>query len=79
MVYCKVKEQAEGYAVYSIGKRIDDMTGEIVFFKDEREPELREQAEHHPIRLKDIIRLYAKYRAEFANGEFREKLAIEIG
>lgn len=79
MVYCKAKEQNDDYAVYSIGKRIDDMTGEIVFFKDDRDPELREQAERFPVRLKDIIRLHAKYSAEFKSGKFREKLAIEIG
>lgn len=79
MVYCLLKEKTGNYAIYAIGKRVDDITGEIVFYKGNREPELRVQAERFPVRLKDIVRLYAKYRAEFARGEFREKLAIEIG
>lgn len=79
MVYCILKETSEHCAVYAIGKRVDDITGEIVFYKDEQEPELRKQADCFPVHVKDIARLYAKYKAEFSKGEFREKLAIEIG
>ena len=79
MVYCLLKEKTGNYAIYATGKRVDDMTGEIVFYKDEQEPELLKQADRFPVHVKDITRLYVKYKAEFSKGEFREKLAIEIG
>ena len=79
MVYCLLKESTGNCAIYTIGKRVDDMTGEIVFYKGEQEPELRKQADRFPVHVKDIVRLFAKYKADFSKGEFREKLAIEIG
>jgi len=33
MVYCKIKERNADSAVYLIGARTDDMTGEIIFSK----------------------------------------------
>lgn len=79
MVFCKLKEKKVDSAVYNIGTDVNDLTGEVIFFKDLREPELLKQAEEEPIRVGHIARIYGKYRDDFANGNFKEKLAFEIG
>lgn len=79
MVYCKLKEKKDTFAVYNIGTTVEDMTGEIAFYKDAREPEVLKQAEEYPVRTMHIARIYSKYMQDFANGIFKEKLAYEIG
>lgn len=79
MVYCKIKERKADMAVYNIGTRIDDMSGEVIFYKDGKEPALKKQAEKHPVRNAQIARLYIKYMDDFSSGSFADKLAIEIG
>lgn len=79
MVYCKIKEKTADHAVYSIGIRTDDMTGEITFFKDQRPPVLNRQADKYPVGVRHIGKVYGKYTDEFAQGVFKEKLAYEIG
>lgn len=79
VVYCKLKEKKADSATYNIGTDVNDMSGEVVFFKDLREPELLKQAKEHPVRVGHLARIYGKYRNDFASGEFKEKLAYEIG
>lgn len=79
MVYCKLKNKSEESAIYNIGTSVDDMTGEIVFYKDLREPEIIKQPEVERLRIPHIARIYGKYRDEFSKGNFKEKLAYEIG
>lgn len=79
MVYCKRLEKTETYAVYSIGTAVEDMTGRVRFYGDLREPELLKQAQGEPVGIRHLAGIYGKYREEFAAGNFREKLAYEIG
>lgn len=79
MVYCKLKEKRKDSAVYDIGASVEDMTGQVVFYRDLREPEIIKQPEKESIRMQAIARVYGKYRAAFASGEFKEKLSYEIG
>ena len=79
MVYCKIKVRNADSAVYSIGTQIDDMTGEITFFQDNRPPKLNKQAQKYPIREMHIIRLYGKHMSDFKKGVFKDKIAYEIG
>ena len=79
MVYCRLMEKAKDHAVYSIGVRTDDMTGKITFYSDQRPPVLDKQADKNPVGVRHIGKLYGKYMEEFAQGDFREKLAYEIG
>lgn len=79
MVYCKRLEKTREYAVYSIGTAVEDMTGRVRFYRDLREPELLEQAQGEPVGIRHLAGIYIKYREEFAAGNFREKLAYEIG
>jgi len=55
------------------------MTGEVVFYKDLREPKLLKQAEQYEVWNKFIVRLYLKYKDDFSIGNFKEKIALEIG
>lgn len=79
MVYCKIKERNADSAVYLIGARTDDMTGEITFFKGNRLPKLNKQAEKYPVREMHISRLYGKHMSDFEKGIFKDKIAYEIG
>lgn len=79
MVYCKIKERNDYSAVYSIGSRIDDMSGEITFFKGDKEPILNKQAEKYPVHNVQIARLLMKYMDDFDSGKFADKLSVEIG
>ena len=54
------------------------MSGEVVFFKDLREPELLKQSKENPVRVVHLARIYGKYRNDFASGKFKEKLSYEI-
>ena len=49
MIYCRLKEKHKDSAVYYAGSFVDDMTGEIIFFKGENVPVLSKQAEKYPI------------------------------
>lgn len=79
MVYCKIKERKNDSAVYNIGTRVDDLSGEITFYKGFKEPLLNKQAEKHPVHNVHIARLLNKYMEDFEEGKFADKLAIEIG
>lgn len=79
MVYCKLKEQKSDSAIYNIGTDVNDLSGEVIFFKDLREPEILKQDKEEPIRVGHLARIYGKYREDFAKGNFKEKLAYEIG
>lgn len=79
MVYCKLIEKTADSATYSIGTDINDMTGKAIFFRDLREPQLLRQASGDPIRTGHLARIYGKYHNDFVNGNFKEKLAYEIG
>lgn len=79
MVFCKLKEKKADSAIYNIGTDVNDMTGEVIFFKDLREPELLKQAKEEPVRVGHLARIYGKYRGDFASGKFKDKLAYEIG
>ena len=78
-VYCRLVRKTDDYALYSIGTVVTDMTGEIIFYKDLRDPELIKQAEVYPVRIKHIASIYIKYKESFSQGVFKEKLAHEIG
>ena len=78
MVYCNLKEKRKDSAVYNIGTTVGDLSGEVVFYADMREPELLQQAKNEPVRTKHIAKIYGKYYGEFAKGVFKEKLAYEI-
>lgn len=79
MVYCKLKETRTDSAIYNIGRDVNDISGEVIFYKGLREPELLKQAKEEPIRTVHLAKIYGKYREDFANGDFKEKLAFEIG
>ena len=79
MVYCQMKENKGDSAIYMIGTTVEDMTGEVVFYKGQREPELLKQANEDPVRPRHLARIYGKYIRDFAKGNFKEKLAYEIG
>ena len=67
------------FAIYYIGTSIRDLSGEVIFYKDLREPMLLKQASKESVTSRHIARIYGKYRVEFENGIFKEKLAYEIG
>lgn len=78
-VYCNLKERNNEFAIYKIGTRVSDISGEVTFYKDLREPKLNKQAVKYLVRPIQITRLYGKYKDDFAKGIFKDKLAIEIG
>ena len=79
LVYCKIKERKENFAVYSIGTSIDDITGEVVFYKGYQEPMLVKQAEKFEIKDIHIAKILQKHMCEFKKGIFKDKLSFEIG
>ncbi len=80
MIFCKLKEKQEDRAIYQVGVRISDMTGEAIFFKGgEKYPVLIKQAEEYPVFEHRLFQVYFKYHLDLRNGVFLEKMAYEIG
>lgn len=81
MIFCKLKEKQEDRAIYQVGVRISDMTGEAIFFKGgEKYPVLIKQAEEYPVFEHRLLQIYFKYYySNFRNDVFPEKMAYEIG
>ncbi len=78
MIYCKLKNKDTNSASYYAGTTVNDMTGEVVFFKGEREPEIIKQSDKYPITLRSLANIYRKHISEFSDGKFPEKMAYEI-
>ena len=77
MIYCAKKEEGKDYTIYYFGKRISDLTGEVKFFSDKREPVVLKQPETGRVHDILLLKVMCKYRKEFENNNFPEKISYE--
>ncbi len=79
MVYCDLKAKTENQAVYYVGTSTEDISGEVVFYKDLREPVILKLPGKSLLRMAHVAKIYRKYKDEFSQGIFKDKLSYEIG
>ena len=79
MVFCKLLKKNDGNGVYSFGDTVTNMSGEIVFYNGEPGFAVKKQPDNSYVARNWIIKLYAKYSADFRNSVFREKLSYQCG
>ena len=77
MVYCNYKSHTDNYAVYAYGGEPSDITGEIRFNIDESSFEIIKEPENSIVYVRSLMRLFNKYKKNFSNKEFNEKLSYE--
>lgn len=76
MIYCNLLRNNGDSAVYQFGGTVDDMTGEIVFYRD-KEPEVIREPSARKVAGLWIQKLCVKYAEDIRNGVFKEKMAYE--
>ena len=77
MVYCKLKERIKDGALYLYGGETDDLTGEIKFANDGKSFDIIKEPQKSDVYLRSLNRLFGKYKAEFSQGKFEDKLSYE--
>lgn len=79
LVYCEIKEKFDTYALYKVGSTIDDMSGEVIFYKESMIPNIIKQPNTNAVTETSVSRVRMKYKNSFDKGEFPEKMSVEIG
>lgn len=77
MVYCTKKENGNDFAVYYFGSRVGDLSGEVKFFSDKREPVVIKQPETGKVHSILLLKILCKYRNDFEKNNFPEKISYE--
>lgn len=78
MVYCNLKEQKDNYAIYYTGSKVSDISGEVKFYKEFKNPQIIKQPDSGILYQSMVNRLAVKYKIQFSNGEFPDKISYEI-
>lgn len=78
MVYCKLINVNENNARYSIGGRIDDMTGILVYDRKDDSFEIEKEPDNSKVYKIHIKSMLCKYIEEFRKGIFKKKIGYEI-
>ncbi|MFG6378591.1 MAG: hypothetical protein K1W19_09810 [Lachnospiraceae bacterium] len=79
MVYCNLVSSNEQLAVYNFGMDTNDLSGSVTFYKDSNEPEVTKLPKEGEKVLSWLWKLNARYRKDFSQGIFKEKLSYECG
>ena len=79
MIYCNLKEIKEDSAIYYAGRYTSDITGEVEFFKEFKNPVIIKQPKTEKLYLSLVCNVAVKYKAKFSKGEFPGKVSYEPG
>lgn len=77
MIYCKLKEKHETFAIYQFGTDIEDMTGEVVFFASFIEPQIINQPDLTKVPNSWLNKVVIKYKEQLLIGSFPIKMSFE--
>lgn len=78
MVYCNLKELKDNSAIYYAGSDVNDISGEVEFFKNFKNPHIIKQPDTGKLHQSLVCNVAVKYKNKFSNGEFPEKVCYEI-
>ena len=78
MVYCNLKEIKETSAIYYAGSNVSDISGEVEFFKEMKNPTIIKQPDSGKLYQSLVCKVAVKYKNKFLKGEFPEKVSYEI-
>lgn len=62
---------------YYFGAYDEDITGEVIFGTSDNSFEILKQPEKYIVFKRSVIKLFLKYKKEFAKGIFREKICFQ--
>lgn len=79
MVYCELKKTDDNSATYDFGMDTDALSGSVIFYKDSNEPEVTKLPNEGEKVLPWLRKLNARYRKDFSQGIFKDKLSYECG
>ena len=78
MVYCNLKERKESYAIYYAGSKVSDISGEVKFYKEFKNPQIIKQPDSGVLYQSTVNHLAVKYKKQFIDGEFPDIISYEI-
>ena len=76
MVFCKKVQDYGDHAEYAFGASISDMSGTLTVYPD-KPPEITSKPVEMSVSYLWIAKLFDKYKKEFEQGTFRDKIAYE--
>lgn len=79
MIYCNLVSSNEQLAVYDFGMDADNLSGSVTFYRDNNEPEVTKLPKEGEKSLLWIRKLNVRYRKDFSQGIFKDKIAYECG
>lgn len=77
MIFCNYKSENEKTVTYLFGGHPSDITGEIIFAKDGTYFEIAKEPNEEKVYLRSIRNLYDKYKVDFSQNIFGEKISFE--
>ena len=77
MVYCKLINVDKYNARYSIGGRVNDMTGILVYNRKDDSFEIEKEPDNSTLDKSHVKSMICKYIEEFRKGMFKEKIGYE--
>ena len=78
MVYCKLKEKNSKTVKYALGGFVNDMTGELVIYRETNTYEITKMPERSIVYKIHIDRMLLMYAKDIKKGIFSEKMGYEI-
>ena len=78
MVYCKLKEKNSKTVKYALGGFVNDMTGELVIYRETNTYEITKMPERSIVYKVHIDRMLLMYARDIKKGIFSEKMGYEI-
>ena len=78
MVYCKLISVNENIAKYSIGGRVNDMTGVLVYDRKDDSFEIEKESDESTVYKAHFKNMVCKYIEEFRKGIIKDKIGYEI-
>lgn len=77
MVYCNLKQKKNASAIYYFGASLNDMSGEVEFFSENKNPSIIKQPETKLVASSLITKLFIKYKTDFSKGIYPKKISYE--
>lgn len=78
MIYCNLIQKVDGGAMYAFGQNTKKLDGVILFFSDDRKVSVVKEPEKK-VNFMWVAKLYGRYRKQFSDGVFPQKISYEIG
>lgn len=77
MIYCNLKQKKNTSAIYYFGTSLNDMSGEVEFFSENKNPSIIKHPKTKLVASSLITKLFAKYKTDFSKGVYPQKISYE--